>query len=111
MRRYKRRWFTKKHRRNRHKRDRPLYPLPHGVAWHAIMVQWDSRERGVRLGDSEGLHGIYLGCTPCNRWVGVAIEEAIEQFGAETYMRDLAQRLRCKECGERKGYVQVWARS
>jgi hypothetical protein len=73
------------------------------------MVDWNSKERGVRIGESQGLRGIYLGCNACNRWVGVEMKEALRAFGADTYARDLARRLKCNVCGERQGYVMAWA--
>ena len=73
------------------------------------MVQWDSKERGVRLDECRGVRGVYLGCTPCHRSVGVELAEAMRVFGADTFLGDIARRLKCTECGERKGYVMVWA--
>lgn len=73
------------------------------------MVSWDSKERGIRLADCCTVRGVYLGCSACNRHVGVEITEAVRAFGDRIYLRDLAQRLRCSDCGARKGYVMTWA--
>jgi hypothetical protein len=75
------------------------------------MVDWDSKERGVRLSDNPGMHGIYIGCTPCVRSVALEMAEAHRLFGAEAHTRDIARRLRCTECGQRRGYVMMWATS
>lgn len=75
------------------------------------MVDWDSKERGVPIGASQGLRGYILGCNLCHRWIHVEWAEAMRRFGPDTYSRDLARRLRCKQCGQRKGYVMAWADS
>jgi hypothetical protein len=72
-------------------------------------MDWNSKERGARLCEYQGIRGFYLGCTPCNRWIEIELEEAVELFGAETYLRDAAGRIRCNLCGERKGYIMAWA--
>lgn len=72
------------------------------------MVDWDSRERGIPIGASE-VRGWLLGCSVCRRWITIELADAVRRFGPETYTRDLARRLRCNECGERKGYVMAWS--
>ncbi|HRK62955.1 MAG TPA: hypothetical protein PLN53_01085 [Terricaulis sp.] len=72
------------------------------------MVDWDSKERGIRIGDSQGVRGIVIGCKSCQRWACIEMQEALRAFG-NLYARDLARRLKCSKCGERKGYVMVWA--
>jgi hypothetical protein len=75
------------------------------------MVEWDSKERGVPLGANQGLRGYYIGCSACRRWITIEFAIALRRFGASTYTGDLAQRLRCNECGARRGYVMAWAAS
>lgn len=75
------------------------------------MVDWDSVERGITFGHCRDLRGVYLSCTACRRWVGVEIAEAVRAFGADTHLGDVAKRLRCSECGQRRGSVTAWAHS
>lgn len=84
-----------------------LYYVPHGVAWHAIMVDYNSKERGIRIGDSR-VRGIVVGCLHCQHHARMELADALATFG-NAYARDVAQRLRCTRCNERKGYVQAWA--
>lgn len=73
------------------------------------MVDWNSKERGVPIGASSPLRGYLLGCSVCRRWICVEWAEAMRRFGPEIYTRDLARRLRCNECGQRRGYVMAWS--
>jgi hypothetical protein len=73
------------------------------------MVSWNSKERGVKIGASQGMRGLILGCEPCHRWIRVEMADAIARFGSQSYSRDLARRLKCEKCGQRKGYVMAWA--
>jgi phage terminase large subunit GpA-like protein len=71
------------------------------------VVSWDSKERGVRIGDSH-TRRIYLGCTACRHWVALEMADALALFG-NAYSCDIARRARCMQCSERKGYVMAWA--
>lgn len=73
------------------------------------MVDWDDRERGMRVGDGSPNKGLVFGCTVCRRYVGRRWPELAPLSIAHLYARDLARRLRCSRCGERKGYVMTWA--
>jgi hypothetical protein len=72
------------------------------------MVDWDSNERGIRIGDSRS-RGLILSCYGCQHSVRVEQGEAVRVFGGLTFVGDLARALRCSKCGARKGSVMVWA--
>ena len=71
------------------------------------MVEWDSKERGVRIGESR-TRGIYVGCTACRHYVEMEMADALALFG-NAHSRDVARRVRCTQCGARKGYVMAWS--
>lgn len=78
-----------------------------GSSGETTVVEWDSKERGVRIGDSD-VRGIYVGCTCCRHYVTLEMADALALFG-NAHARDVAKRLRCTQCAERKGYVMAWA--
>lgn len=75
----------------------------------ATVVDWDDKERGIRVGDGSPNKGLILGCCSCAHYVCRTWGELSPFSVAHLFARDLARRLRCSHCGERKGYVRVWA--
>lgn len=73
------------------------------------MVDWDGKERGVRVGDGSPNKGLIFGCTVCKHRVSRTWTELAPLSIAHVFARDLARRLRCTCCGERKGYVMTLA--
>ncbi len=73
------------------------------------MVEWDARDRGIELGDGSTTRGLVLHCLECQHHVCWAWAEVFRFATPSDHGRDVARRLRCTQCGERKGAVMCWA--
>ncbi len=80
-----------------------------GSRGDAAMVDWDSKERGVQLGDGSPTRGLSLHCQQCQHFVHWEWARVFQFATPDAYGRDFARRLRCLNCGARKGGIMAWA--
>lgn len=73
------------------------------------MVEWDSKERGVQLGDGSTTRGLSLHCGQCQYHVLWEWAQVFQFARPCECARDLARRLRCASCGARRGGILAWA--
>jgi hypothetical protein len=55
-------------------------------------------------------YAVFISAVAIAGWIPIQHRLAQRRFGP-TYTRNLANRLRCNECGARKGYVMIWAQT
>jgi hypothetical protein len=74
-------------------------------------MDYDSKERGYRIDESDGVFGLYLSCCACKHTVVMVWADVVRTWGVGTWTRDIARSLKCTACGARKGSIMAWADS
>lgn len=76
------------------------------VAPSREMVWYNSKERGVRLGDDTTM-GLSVSCTKCHHVARIRLDTALRLWGERTRAREIARDLRCSRCGQCAASVHV----
>jgi hypothetical protein len=74
-------------------------------------MDYDSKERGYPIPQTNGILGLYLSCRACKHTVVMLWADVVKTWGVGTWTRDIARSLKCTVCGERKGSIMAWSDS
>ena len=74
-------------------------------------MDYDSKERGYRITETDGVLGLYLSCLACRRTVVMVWADVVNTWGVGTWTRDIARSLKCTACGQRRGSIMAWSDS
>ncbi len=72
-------------------------------------MDYNSKEQGYRITETNGVLGLYLSCLACKHTVVMLWADVVKTWGIGTWTRDIARSLTCTACGERKGSIMAWS--
>lgn len=72
-------------------------------------MDYDSKEPGYQITETNGVLGLYLSCLACKRTLVMLWADVVKTWGVGTWTRDIARSLKCTSCGEQKGSIMAWS--